>query len=31
MPVGQYEICVTAPTHKALKVLTAMVGIIILE
>ena len=26
MPVGQYEICVTAPTHKALKVLTAMVG-----
>ena len=25
MPVGQYEICVTAPTHKALKVLTAMV------
>ena len=26
MPVGQYDICVTAPTHKALKVLTAMVG-----
>lgn len=26
LPVGQYEICVTAPTHKALKVLTAMVG-----